>query len=376
MASAVRFDSANQLIYLADATVEKLLVFNNNLEIVANFDVPSPVSDIRFSGDTSEPGRRNLLLTHIGNMAPSDAREGSVIKGWYNPDTGEGDFSSVIIDNIRRPVETILADLDQDGREDLLISEFGHRRGSLFWLKNDGGSYQTEKKVLIDTPGCLQSHVMDFTKNGHPDVLALCSQTDQAVYLFKNNGEGEFKRETLLQFPVAAGSSSFELVDFNGDGNLDILYTSGDNADYSITYKPYHGVYIYLNDGNDQFTEEWFYPVNGAYNVKAHDFNGDGFLDLAVTSFFADYARKPQEGFIYFENNGELSFTPYHPQAASYGRWIAMDIDDWSGNGMPDIVLANFSRGPTKVLPQIEAVLTQSPHLLVLENHSVEAVNK
>lgn len=368
MASAVRSDPANKLIYLADATIEKLLVFNTDLEIISNFDIRSPISDIRLIGETGKPGRREIILTHIGSIAPSDAADGSVIRGWYNPETGEGNFDSLIIDDIRRPVESLPADLDGDGRDDLLISEFGHRRGSIFWLKAGDDGYEPDKNVLIDTPGCLQNHVMDYTKNGYPDVLALCSQTDQAIYLFENTGEGEFNRKTLMEFPVTAGSSSFELVDFNEDGNPDILYTSGDNADYSISYKPYHGVYIFLNDGNDNFEQEWFYPVNGAYSAKAHDFNGDGNLDLAVISFFADYAKKPEEGFIFFENRGDFTFTPYHPRPASYGRWIAMDINDWSGNGAGDIVLANFSRGPTKVLPQIEAVLTRSPHLLVLEN--------
>ncbi|MEX1062118.1 MAG: VCBS repeat-containing protein, partial [Balneolaceae bacterium] len=296
MASAVRFDPGNQLIYLADATVEKLLVYNRQLEIISSFDIPSPVSDIRFTGNPGEKGVRDLLLTHIGNIAPSDERDGSVIEGRYDPDTGEGDFNSVIIDNIRRPVETIAADLDQDGLEDLLISEFGHRRGSLFWLRNMGDGYDSEKNVLTETPGCMQSHVTDFTHNGHPDVLALCSQVDQAIWLFENRGEGKFNRKSLLRFPVTAGSSSFELADFNGDGHEDIIYTSGDNADYSISYKPYHGVYIYLNDGNGSFTKEWFYPVNGAYSAKARDFTGDGFLDIALISFFADYAAKPQEG--------------------------------------------------------------------------------
>lgn len=370
MVSALRIDSANNLVYLADATVEKLLIFNRELEIVANFDVPSPISDIQFLNDNNEPGRRTLLLTQIGNISPSDALDGSLITGWYDPQSGSGEFNTTILDNIRRPVETLTADLDGDGLKDLLISEFGHRRGSVFWLKNTGDGFSKEKNLLVETPGCLESHVTDLTRNGRPDVLALCSQVDQRIYLFENLGNGKFGRETLLQFPITAGSSSFELADFNGDGHLDILYTSGDNADYSMIYKPYHGVYIYLNDGNNEFKEEWFYPINGAYRAISGDFNQNGRLDIAVTSFFADYARKPQEGFLFFENTGDLNFKPYHPKASSYGRWIAMDTGDFTGNGRDDIVLANFSRGPTKVLPQIEAILTRSPHLLVLENHS------
>lgn len=372
MTSAVRFDPENKIIYLADAALKKILIFNRRLEVIAEFNIPSPVSDIQIAKSSDKSTNREIILTHIGSLAPSDAREGSVIKGWFDTETGEGDFSTVLIDSIRRPVETLEADLDQNGYNDLLISEFGHRRGSLFWLKNDGDRYDLNKRILIETPGCLQSHIEDFTGNGRPDILALCSQADQAIYLFANQGNSTFERSTLLQFPITAGSSSFELVDFNEDGHQDILYTSGDNADYSLTYKPYHGVYIYLNQGDNTFEKKWFYPINGAYSANAVDFDRDGNLDIATISFFANYPKKPQEGFIFFKNNGDFSFTPYHPQTASYGRWIAMDVADWTGNGFDDIVLANLSLGPTKVLPQIESILTQSPHFLVLENIFVQ----
>lgn len=370
MVSAIKIDSANNLIYLADAALEKLLVFNRNLEIEASFDVPSPVSDIQFLNDEEETGHRELLLTRIGNISPSDALDGSIISGWYNPDSGSGEFSTTLLDDVRRPVETLITDLDGDGLDDLLISEFGHRLGSVFWLKNNGNGFNTVRQTINTIPGCLESHVSDVTNDGRVDILTLCSQVDQALYLYEQQSDGSFEQSTLMQFPITAGSSSFEYTDFNDDGHPDILYTSGDNADYSIIYKPYHGVYLYLNDGSNNFSEEWFYPVNGAYRAISGDFNQNGRLDIAVTSFFADYARNPREGFIFFENTGEMNFKPYHPRESSYGRWIAMDTGDFSGNGKDDIVLANFSRGPTKVLPQIESILTQSPHLLVLENHS------
>lgn len=372
MVSTIKFDPGNGLIYLSDATVQRILVYNRGLDIVSSFPTSSPVSDIQFLNDAGEKGKREFVVTFIGDIAPSDRRDGSVVKGWYDPESGEGDFSELIIDEISRPVESLIVDLDLDGTDDLLISEFGHRTGSVFWLKGAEKGYDSEKNVLINSPGCLQSHVMDFTNNGLPDVLALCSQLDQAIYLFENQGEGNFSKKTLLEFPITAGSSSFELADFNEDGHTDILYTSGDNADYSLTYKPYHGVYIYENNGSDNFLQEWFYPANGAYNAKAKDFTGDGNLDIALISFFADYSTKPQEGFIFFQNYGNMDFIPYHPQEASYGRWITMDVADWTGNSVDDIILGNFSRGPTRVHPQIERILTQSPHFLILENHSVQ----
>jgi hypothetical protein len=368
--TAIKFDQGNRLIYLSDAGSRNFMAFNSNLDLVHQFRIESPLSNIRILNDATIPGSREFLFTFIGVLYPSDAPYGSVANGWYDPDSQVSRIDSVLLDEIVRPVESQYADLDHDGLEDLIVNEFGHRGGSLFWLKNNGEGGQTEKKELINTPGCIQSHILDYNGNGKPDILALCTQTSQAVYLFSNKGNGELDRKTLLTFEVTAGSSSFEIHDFNEDGHLDILYTSGDNADFSKIFKPYHGVYIFLNDGSDQFTKEWFYPINGAYNAKARDFDGDGLLDLAVISYFADYENSPEEGFVYFKNEGDFSFIPFHHPAASQGRWMTMDVADWTGNGRDDIILANFPEGPMQITDSIRDRWKTGPYFLLLENQS------
>lgn len=145
--------------------------------------------------------------------------------------------------------------------------------------------------------------VKDFNEDGLPDVLALIIQGDERIALFTNRGKFKFSYQVLLRFPPVYGSSYFELADFNGDGNADILYTNGDNADYSTTLKPYHGVRIFLNDGENRFAESWFHPMHGASMARAVDFDEDGDPDIAAISFFPDFKNDPQRGFMYFEND-------------------------------------------------------------------------
>ena len=154
--------------------------------------------------------------------------------------------------------------------------------------------------------------------------------------------------------------------DFNKDGFPDIVYTCGDNADYSPVLKPYHGVYIFLNDGKNNFTQKYFYPINGCYKAIAKDFDGDGDLDIATISFFADYAHKPEEGFVYFKNNGNYNFTPYSLEAAKYGRWLTMDAGDFNGDGKTDLMLGNFSIAPSISKSSVD--WTKQPPFLVLKN--------
>ncbi len=52
------------------------------------------------------------------------------------------------------------------------------------------------------------------------------------------------------------------------------------------------------------FNQKYFFPINGCYKAMARDFDGDGDLDIATISFFADYEHQPEEGFVYLENKG------------------------------------------------------------------------
>lgn len=368
MVSSIRFDPANRLIYLSDASRSMFYVFDQDLNFKDRYRLTSAISDIRFMNNINTAGQKELLTTYIGDVNPSDALNGFIQMVWYDPGTEQGGAGEILVDSLARPVESQLGDLDQDGIKDLLVSEFGHRTGELFWVKNSDNGPTPAKQTLIDVSGCIQSHVLDYTDNGLPDIFALCSQLDQSIYLLKNVGKGSFEQERLIQFPITAGSSSFELHDFNQDGHLDILYTSGDNADYSITYKSYHGIYIYLNNGNNNFSQEWFYPINGAYNATARDFNKNGYLDIAVISYFANYEDRPEESFIFFKGEQGLNFKPYYHPAGTTGRWIAMDVADWTGDGYEDIILANFSRGPTKVADSIQNKWMEGPHFMLLEN--------
>jgi hypothetical protein len=379
MVSAIRFDPGNQVIYLSNASNDKFMVFNKHLKLMDQLNITSSITGIQIlNNNISKSGRRDLLLTYIGSLSPSDAKKGAVMRSLYNPKTKEANVGYYVKNHVDRPVKSYMADLDGDGKKDYLISAFGNHKGSLFWLKNLGDQKVSEEQVLTDTSGCMETRIIDFNDDNKPDIIALCAQKTEAIFLLLNQGKGKFTRKTLLEFPPVYGSSSFEMDDFNQDGKPDILYTCGDNADYSTIYKPYHGVYIFLNQGNYKFKKAWFYHINGAYNAKARDFEHDGRLDIAVISFFANYKKRPQEGFVFFRNNGiqkngNFSFTPYHPLATSKGRWLTMDVGDFNGDGYDDIVLGNFSLGPTgpmkpEFAKKMEAKWAHDPIFVLLIN--------
>lgn len=352
-------DSLHSLV-ISDVLKKEIYFFDRQLKIRDSVRCGGPVVDMNFSS-------KEIFVCNIGVLNPNNGKTGKAqqIKidsaGKWNAD------SIVLFDGLRRPVQITPADLNSDGKEDYLVCEFGNVIGELSWMENLGND-KFQKHNLRKAPGAIKAYINDYNHDGKPDIWTLFAQGEEAIFLFTNKGDGNFDSKEVLRFPPVYGSSFFELVDFNKDGFPDIVYTCGDNADYSNVLKPYHGVYVFTNDGKNNFTQKYFYPINGCYKALARDFDGDGDLDIATIAFFADYEHQPEEGFIYLEQRGDFSFTPYSLHETELGRWITMDAGDYDNDGRTDLILGNFSIKPENVPHKIN--WKEEPVFLILKNES------
>jgi hypothetical protein len=344
----------------SDIFRRSVIRYDQNLQPVDSFLSSGPVIDIDFHG-------QQLVATNIGQLNPTNAKLGSLQQVFMYENGKMYLDSAMHIDSLQRPVQSMRVDLNGDGKPDELVCEFGHLTGALSWYENKGDN-QYIRHVLRPMPGAIKAYVRDFNLDGLPDIFVLFAQGEEGVFLFTNRGKGQFDQKEILRFPPAYGSSSFEMDDFNQDGYPDILYTCGDNADFSLILKPFHGVYIFLNDGHWNFSQKYFFPINGCYKAMARDFDGDGDLDLVTIAFFADYAKQPEEGFVYLENTGDFIFKPHTMKETLQGRWLTMDAGDFDGDGKPDIFLGNFSVAPGFIPSTIS--WKTAPSFLYLKNIS------
>ena len=181
----------------------------------------------------------------------------------------------------------------------------------------------------------------------------------------------KFRLDKVIRFSPIYGSSWFELIDFDNDGDDDIVTVHGDNADKTYIPKPYHGLRLHINDGNNQFEEKYFYPMNGATRVVAKDFDQDGDVDFGLLSTFPDYENPKESPFVYLENKNAADFTfdDSSLEESNYARWLLMDAGDVDGDGDEDIILSSFSYAFTPV-PEEKTNFWREKgiDLLILEN--------
>ena len=360
----VAFNTADSGLITSDALAGTLTRWNKDLRPVSSRKLPSPAVNILFTKDSA--GKQTAILTEIGNMRALDASAGIITRvNLDDPTSNQEDLMAFL----KRPVQTLTADFNKDGLMDLLVCAFGHNQGGLYWLKQLP-DHTYEQEPIWETPGAIHAETGDFNSDGYTDIMVLFAAGDEGIWLYENDKKGGFTATNLLKFPPLYGSTSFQLADFNGDGKPDILYTCGDNADFSMVLKPYHGLYVYMNEGNNKFTQAWHYPVNGCTKGVAADFNGDGRLDIASIAFFADFRDNPAEKFIYFEGgNKPFTFIPHAPPIEKEGRWICMDVKDYDHDGDPDIVLGNYAQGFI-ILDHYKPDWKEYQPFIILQNNS------
>ena len=338
MTTLVHIDDGR--LFVGDFERSSLTVFDGTGRVTQELTTPhAPIALRRH--------RRELWVTDIGSVFPSDLPAGNLLV-FREEGTGYGSYEMRLTD-LQRPTHTTYGDVNRDGIEDLVVSEFGHRAGRLMWYEGrEDGGYTPH--VLLNEPGAITSYLHDMDGDGWEDIVVVFGQNREGIHIFYNLRDGSFRHAHALPLPPTYGSNFFALHDFDEDGHADILATNGDNGDYVSEFpKSHHGIRVYINDGANVFAEQYFFPLYGASKALALDFDEDGDLDIAAIAMFADFMRHPEAGFVYLENQGDLQFDAAHIPEAADGRWVAMDAGDMDGDDDIDIVLGSMIEGPGAV---------------------------
>jgi hypothetical protein len=286
------------------------------------------------------PRPQGITLLDIGSMGGSDDPKGLLVAG--KDLKALKSRPSTNMEALQRPVFAQYGDLDSDGDEDMVLCEFGYHFGELAWHEQTAAGKYT-RHTLHPDDGAVCARIHDFNQDNQPDILVLTANADERLELYVNEGQGKFKKKLLFRFSPTFGCTYIELVDWDKDGQMDILMVNGDNGDYAPILKASHGIRLYKNLGALKFKEEFFIGMNGAYGLRARDFDRDGDTDIAAVSFYPDYKGRPEEAFIYYQNQGGNTLRAFTFPEVKLSRWMVLDAGDMDGDGDEDIVLGAFN---------------------------------
>jgi hypothetical protein len=295
--------------------------------------------------DLDHDGATDLLIADIGFFLPEDHEKGSVV--WLRG-RGDGTFEKhVLAEKLPRVTDVEAADFDGDGDLDLVVAAFGlYTRGGILLLENRTTNWKEPQFVpttLDERTGAIHVPIADLDGDGRPDFVALLAQQHEVVVAFLNRGPGSFEKKTVFAARTPAwGSTGIELVDFDGDSDLDVLMTNGATLD-DATVKPWHGVRWLENRGAFPFEPHDLAALPGAHRAVAADPDGDGDLDVAVAAFLPDpdRTRGSLASLAWLERQGPGVFVRHTLQSGQLSH-TTLDAGDMDGDGDVDLVTGNF----------------------------------
>ncbi len=285
--------------------------------------------------------------TPISVVAADFNKDGNVDLAVAN-DVDPGGFSVLFGDGLggmgaaaftltgRNGFNVSLADLNNDGLPDLLVTNFGNNIVNGFVtpaLGKANGTFLTQSGVADANSGNqTAAAAADFNGDGKLDMVT-ADQSTNKVSVFFGNGNGTFQTMTAADYTAGTNPISVAVGDFNNDGKPDFVVANLNS----------NNITVFLNTGTGSFAPGVNYATAANPNaVAVGDFNNDGNLDVATANFGASNVS-------ILLGKGDGTFLPAVPYPAGANpAWVS--VGDFNGDGNSDLAVANYGSGDVSIL--------------------------
>jgi FG-GAP-like repeat len=279
----------------------------------------------RFTGD----GLTDLVVADAG-----DGTIAVLLNDPNNPGTFQTPMYYTVGGN---PFSVVVGQFTASGHQDILVgtsnSLLGTSTDTVSLLFGNGdGTFQAPVQIKTGASGGQDVAAAPFSVGGNYNIVVANYDTNNISVLF-GNGDGTFQPPVL--YPVGTKPYTVAVGDVNGDGHADIITSNQDDGTVSVL----------LNDGTDNFPSRTDYPVGGMpADVVLGNFHGDSQVDIAVTNYLVIGGSVSV-----LLNNGDGTFaaaTQYTTGSLAAG----VAVNDYNGDGFPDMVVANAGSGTLSIL--------------------------
>ncbi|SDH55016.1 T9SS type A sorting domain-containing protein [Winogradskyella thalassocola] len=329
---------------------QKLLLLSGLLllSLTSNAQIEVTKSTI----DASTPAKPYAVatadLTNDGNIDLAIGTYDSSVVTWYK-NNGDDTFETGITLEATGTaalsyIESItIADLNTDGHNDILAT--GSYNDNLVWFENNGDE-TFQPAVLIATgiagAGAVKVANIDNDVNDNLDIIVTAYTSNSVVY-FLGNGDGTFgTMRTLALEGTGAGPASFDIGDYDDDGDLDVVVGYTGNGDVKLYDN------TVAQDGLDIDGNVIFVPYTNTvdadngwlWSVIFADVNNDGNLNIVKSDSEPTSGNPTLAWFTNASSGIDTTFTEAIV-STSFSHGGAVSVADLNNNGSNDLILGN-----------------------------------